>query len=75
MVNHSCHNGAHSNGCPAQRTSPFNPFESLERPVCLKRQVGLDFLWKNSGQEWMRSLYFPLVSRALNDDASEAVCP
>lgn len=56
MVNHGCHNGAHSNGCPAQRTSPFNPLESSGRPACLKKQVGLDFLWKNSGQEWMRSL-------------------
>lgn len=83
MVNHGCHNGAHSNGCPAQRTSPFNPLESSGRPACLKRQVGLDFLWKNSGQEWMRSLlafsttapHILLVPRALNDDVSEAVRP
>ena len=34
---------------------PLTPLELREACVSQKA-VGLDFLWKNSGQEWMRSL-------------------
>lgn len=39
MVNHGCHNGAHSNGCPAQSTSPFNTPESPSG-ACVSQMAG-----------------------------------
>lgn len=58
LVNHSCHNGTHSNWCTAQNTPSFHLWRAPAGDlVCLKRQKSRDFLWKNSVQDWLRFLF------------------